>query len=241
MSSGLVQMLFDAGLIRTWYRHKSDGWILRSGAWSPFYVQLRPLASRPALLEAVGHAMGELVRARCPQVTKLVGIAFAGIPIAVSASLKSGIPAGYTRDIECSTKADGAGYGEHSAVEGEFRDGDVIALVDDVVTRLDAKRTALSVLHGEADRLQISMRCNDICVVVSRFQGTTADLETLGARIHALVDLTAGGVRDLAAALAPREFEVIEDYLRNPDRYQHSEIQRELRLQSPLESGHHPA
>ena len=38
----IIGMLYDQGMIRTWYRDKPEGWTLVSGIWSPFYIQLRP-------------------------------------------------------------------------------------------------------------------------------------------------------------------------------------------------------
>ena len=43
----LIGMLYDAGMILTWYRDKPDGWTLKSGIWSPVFIQLRKIASLP--------------------------------------------------------------------------------------------------------------------------------------------------------------------------------------------------
>jgi orotate phosphoribosyltransferase len=221
-SSSIVQRLFDEGLIRTWYRDQPDGWTLKSGLWSPFYVQLRPLVSRPRLLALIGESMARLISAKCPNATRLLGVAMAGIPIAVATSLSSGIPAAYTR------KVNSEDYGEHSAIEGELEERDEIVVVDDVVTRFDSKREAIEQTLTEAARLGINLQCRTVCVVVNRLQLSEAELKAHGVRLHALVDFTADRLDELKLVLADVEFNVLAQYLRDPGKFQSPEIRREL-------------
>jgi orotate phosphoribosyltransferase len=225
----IISELFREGLIRTWYRDQKEGWILRSGKWSPFYVQLRPLISRPALLERIGNAMAGLIRNECPQVNRLVGIAMAGIPIAVATSIGSKIPAAYTRKLITSDGDGQATYGEHSAVEGELCDGDVVALVDDVVTRFDSKLEALIQVKDEAGRLSINVSCRDVCVVVDRLQGGLELIRREGVAIHSLVQLTPERIENLGGFLEGPEYEVISDYLRNPEVFEDASVREKLK------------
>ena len=225
----IISELFRAGLIRTWYRDQKEGWILRSGKWSPFYVQLRPLISRPPLLEKIGKAMADLIREKCPQVNRLVGIAMAGIPIAVATSISSGIPAAYTRKLTRMEAAGQRAYGEHSAVEGELCDGDVIALVDDVVTRFDSKLEALKQVNDEAGRLGVSVSCSDVCVVIDRLQGGLDLISREGVTVHSLVQLTPDRIENLGRFLEGPEYEVISDYLRNPGVFEDESVREKLK------------
>src|SRR5947209_7008471 len=93
----LLRSLLNAGLLKTWYRDRQEGWTLVSGLWSPFYVQLRPLASHPELLSSVGRALAKLIRVEIPDASALVGIAMTGIPLAVAASLAGSLRLCYTR------------------------------------------------------------------------------------------------------------------------------------------------
>ena len=135
--------LYEHGLFRTWYRDRPDGWTLVSGQWSPVYLQLRELCSYPRLLAATGVALARLVSRETPDADCLIGVAFAGIPLAIAASLASGVPAGMTRKIAGRTEAATAQtlekYGQHAAVEGNFASGSRLVLVDDLVTRFDSK------------------------------------------------------------------------------------------------------
>ncbi|RLG71692.1 MAG: hypothetical protein DRO11_03885, partial [Methanobacteriota archaeon] len=80
----LVRELHQLGLIKTWARNKPEGWKLVSGLWCPFYIQLRPLCSYPKLLEMVGRGVARLVEEEIGEANRLVGLAAAGIPIAVA-------------------------------------------------------------------------------------------------------------------------------------------------------------
>jgi len=220
----VVRTLFDEGLIRTWYRHQKQGWILRSGMWSPFYVQLRPLVSKPKLLGTIGKALANLIQRECPGVNRVVGVAMAGIPIAVSTSLSSGIPAAYTRKVVRANDSSQPTYGEHSLIEGELLDRDVVAVIDDVVTRFDSKFEAIEQLQHEADRLGIKISCPDVCVVVNRLQTQVPS----GIRLHSLVQLTPDKVNTLKPFLLPREYEVIDEYLKNPQSFQDAGVQNAL-------------
>lgn len=227
VQTGVVEELFREGLIRTWYRDQKEGWILRSGKWSPFYVQLRPLVSRPVLLNKIGLALANLVRRECPQVNKLVGVAMAGIPIAVATSIRSGIPAAYTRKLESGCESQRA-YGEHSLIEGELHEGDVAALIDDVVTRFDSKLEALKQLNDAASNSGIKVACHDVLVVVDRLQGGLDVLQRHNIRLHSLVQLTPERLENLRPFLDGPEFETIADYLNDPEAFQNSAVQDRL-------------
>jgi orotate phosphoribosyltransferase len=224
-SAETARALFEAGLIRTWYRHQKTGWILRSGQWSPFYVQLRPLVSRPELLIMVGKALGALISRECAGATRLVGVAMTGIPLAVAASISSGIPAAYTRKEDVSAAGE---HGEHALIEGELFDNDVVVLVDDVVTHFDSKLEASRQLQREADRRGISVRCHDVAVVVDRLQGGFDVIARENMKIHSLVELTAGHLDALRPLLEDTEYSVIEDYLRSPGLYQEASMQSRI-------------
>jgi orotate phosphoribosyltransferase len=146
----------------------------------------------------------------------------AGIPIAVSTSLSSGIPAAYTR------KVNSQDYGEHSAIEGELEERDEIVVVDDVVTRFDSKREAIEQTLGEAGRLGINIQCRTVCVVVNRLQLSEAELQAQGISLHALVDFTADRLDELRPVLADVEYRVLGQYLRDPGKFQPPAGRQEL-------------
>ncbi len=89
-----------------------------------------------------------------PQVNRIVGVYLAGIPIACSVTIASGIPSCYGRNLEdiktkaafnehlAKIKGKVNAHGHHSLVEGDFCEGDHIAIIDDLATKFDTKLVA---------------------------------------------------------------------------------------------------
>jgi orotate phosphoribosyltransferase len=226
----ITRLLYAKGLIRTWYRDNPDGWTLISGLWSPFYIQLRPLASYPELLRRVGYALGRIIAAECKEVNKVVGVAMTGIPIACA--LQGDIPALWTRKIGARSldefRKNIQSYGEHTLVEGEFENGDRIAVIDDLATKFDSKLVAIEQIKYEARKRGLTVECKDVIVLLDREQGA-ADVANLhGISFHSLIPFKSKGVEWLKSSLSGIEYEVIMEYLGNEKRYKDVEVQKGL-------------
>ncbi|MFW9793466.1 MAG: hypothetical protein ACFFEE_04115, partial [Candidatus Thorarchaeota archaeon] len=120
--------IYEKRMLLTASRDKPEGWTLHSGIWSPFYIQLRILSSFPKTLQKVGQALGTMIKEEAPHINRLVGIAFAGIPIATAISISTGIPACHTRKIvgvrtEAELRDAIDKYGQHTLLEGEIEEG----------------------------------------------------------------------------------------------------------------------
>jgi orotate phosphoribosyltransferase len=238
----ITQMLFSQGMIKTWYRDKPDGWVTVSGLWSPFYIQLRPLSSYAnsrEILQHVGTGMGKLIRHEAPHVNKLIGVAAAGIPIAVAITMQEGIPSCYTRKLEGIKSIDEFEsriheYGEHALIEGEIADGDVIGVVDDLVTRFDSKLLALEQVKHEIGRREkecakkLNVTCKDIFVLLDREQGAVEKARSLDLNLYSLIPFKSKGIHWLKESLTKLEYDTIVDYLGNYAKYQDKNVQRKL-------------
>ncbi|HNT09070.1 hypothetical protein, partial [Methanoculleus sp.] len=57
-------MLYDSGMIKIFPKDNRDGWMLHSGVWSPFYIQMRPIFSTKdskRFMDVIGDAMAHLI------------------------------------------------------------------------------------------------------------------------------------------------------------------------------------
>ena len=218
-----MQEIYENRMLLTSVRDKPEGWTLHSGLWSPFYIQLRILSSFPKTLEKVGQALGILIKEEAPHINRLVGIAFAGIPIATATSLSLGIPACHTRKIigvrtEQELQEVISKYGQHSLLEGEAKDGDAICLVDDLVTGMESKLVARSQVITELEKRSVSdFTVDDIAVVVDRQQGARKRANELKINLHTLIDLVDEGLPLIKDRMTEKEFTMVSDYLTDPD------------------------
>jgi len=226
----IVCSLYDFGMIKTWYRDKPEGWTLVSGLWSPFYIQLRNLCSYPTLLKEIGEAMSQLLSSKIPKVSRIVGIAMAGIPIAVATSLVSGIPSAFTRKYDQGgTMTSDRTYGEHAFIEGEICNNDFLVIIDDVVTKMDSKFHAISQIQQEIKKHKIKgINCSTIAVVLDREQGASEIASNKNISLHSLIRFKSQALPFLAEKMADKELQVINDYLQNPRKYQDLLLQKTL-------------
>lgn len=239
----IIGLLYDGGMIKTWFKDKPDGWVLFSNLWSPFYIQLRLLGSKPnseMLLRKIGSAMGELIKIEAPNVNKTVGVMMAGIPIATAITICSGIPSC------CARKLDGIKtakefdekilefdkelkrYGEHSLIEGDLSNGDNILIIDDLVTKFDSKLVTQKQIYHEADKRGIKLNCNEVAVLLDREQGASEIAIKKGMKLHSLIRFKSEGIDLLKGKISDLEYNTIKDYLENPEKYQDKALQQEL-------------
>ncbi len=222
----IMTSIYQNRMLLTSERDRPEGWKLVSGLWSPFYIQLRLISSYPDTLAKAGRAMAQMIREEAPHVNKLVGIAFAGIPIATAVSLESGLPAVHTRklagvksekDLQSVLKE----YGQHALVEGVLEEGDSLCLVDDLVTGLTSKLAARSQVQAELEARGIkTATCEDIAVLIDRQQGAEEAVKSAGMRLHSLIRFVDEGLSLLQDRMPSHEHKLISNYLANPEAFQ---------------------
>lgn len=166
----LARGLFEAGCIRF------GDFVLKSGRRSPIYLDLRRLVSFPSLLETVAGLYAE--RLAGLTFDRVAALPYAALPIGTAVALRTGRPLLYPRK-------EAKVYGTGQRLEGDFRPGETVVVLDDVLTTGASKQEAIQVLEAAG------LRVRDIVVLVDREQGGREELEAAGYRVHAVFTLTA--------------------------------------------------
>ena len=146
---------------------------LRSGKRSRWYLDKYRFETDPAILRELGERLAAASLGAEPDATRLGGPALGAVALAASASMASGLPFIIIRG---ETK----GYGTANRLEGPYEPGDVVCLVEDVVTSGGALCEAV-----EAVREAGLVVRHAVCVV-DREEGGADALARLGVRLVSL-------------------------------------------------------
>ena len=147
--------------------------VLRSGKRSSWYLDKYRFETEPAILRALGASLAEAVHEYEPHAARLAGPALGAVALAASASLTSDLPFIIVRG---ETKE----YGTAKRIEGFFEQGELVCLLEDVVTSGGALAGAVSALREEGLVVRTA-----VCVV-DREEGGSDALARLGVRLRAL-------------------------------------------------------
>ena len=147
--------------------------LLRSGRRSSYYLDKYRFETRPELLGPLGERLAAAAREHEPDAVRLAGPALGAVALAASASLASGLPFVIVRD---SAKE----YGTANRLEGPFEEGELVCVLEDVVTSGGALAEAVDALREAG----LVVR-NAICVV-DREEGGADALARLGVRLRSL-------------------------------------------------------
>jgi orotate phosphoribosyltransferase len=147
--------------------------VLRSGRRSRYYLDKYRFETRPDLLGALGERIAEAVRHFEPGTERLAGPELGAVALAASASLASGLPFLIVRK-------QAKGYGTGNRLEGAFGEGELVCLVEDVVTSGGAAVGAVQALREAALEVRTA-----VCVV-DREEGGADSLARVGVRLRPL-------------------------------------------------------
>ena len=158
-----------ARLIRE-HAYLEGDFVLRSGRRSRYYLDKYRFETRPDLLRALGERIAAKAREEEPDAALLAGPELGAVALAASASLESGLPFLIVRK-------QAKGYGTGHLLEGEFRPGEIVCLVEDVVTSGGAAADAVEALR------HAGLECRTAVCVVDREEGGSEALAALGVRL----------------------------------------------------------
>lgn len=143
--------------------------VLKSGKKSPFYVDLRRTSASPALMRLIGKAFATLLEGL--EFDHIAGIPVAALSLATAVSLETGIPMIYPR---MNAKSHGTG----NQVEGNWKPGDRVLLLDDLITTGKSKVEAIDILRNAG------LVVEDLVVLLERGAQGRQDMEAAGVNLH---------------------------------------------------------
>jgi orotate phosphoribosyltransferase len=147
--------------------------VLRSGKRSSWYLDKYRFETVPELLGPIGERLAAVVREHEPEAVRLAGPALGAVALAASASLASGLPFVIVRERAKE-------YGTANRLEGVFAEGELVCLIEDVVTSGGALAEAVEALRDAG------LVVRQAVCVVDREEGGADALARLGVRLRAL-------------------------------------------------------
>ncbi|KAA0130513.1 orotate phosphoribosyltransferase [Chryseobacterium sp. SN22] len=185
---------------------------LKSGIESPFYVDLRPLASDPKILKNLANYLLDMLP--LDNFDLICGVPYAALPMATAMSLESYIPLIIKRK-------EAKNYGTKKLIEGIYQKGQNCLLVEDVIT------SGKSLIETIAEVEQEDIKVADIIVVLDREQGGKELLESRGYRVHTLFNISeVCEILKENGELSDDEIKRIQDFLQG----NHIQFEEEIRL-----------
>lgn len=155
--------------------------VLSSGAKSSYYIDCRLTTLDPEGAWLVGQVMHSLIQseagARHMKINSVGGLTLGADPIAVAVGMYSffvkDTPPLRTFIVRKTPKS----HGQAKLIEGNFKRGDTVVVIDDVVTRGDSTISAINAVKKEGGKVAF------VAVLVDRQEGGRQKIEELGYRV----------------------------------------------------------
>ena len=161
----LALALYSIGVI------KFGAYKLKAGNIAPFFLDLRILVSHPRILRDASWEMAHLLSTLT--FDRLAVIPYAAMPIGTALALEMERPMIYPRR----EKRD---YGAERAVEGEYKPGETVVLIDDLIISGEGKIAAIETLHAA------KLNVRDVVVLIDPEQGGAQVLAQQGYHLHSV-------------------------------------------------------
>jgi orotate phosphoribosyltransferase len=171
-----------AGAIRDAAYLEGD-FLLRSGKRSSYYLDKFRFGTTPGLLAPIGAAIAAAVADCEPDAVRIAAPELGAVSLATAASLAGGLPFVIVRK-------EPKEYGTGNRIEGGFEPGELVCLVEDVVTSGGAAISAIEALRDAG------LRVSHAVCVVDREEGGADALARVAVRLRPLFrasELTSAG------------------------------------------------
>jgi orotate phosphoribosyltransferase len=158
-----------AKLIRE-HAYLEGDFVLRSGRRSRYYLDKYRFETQPVVLRELGRRLAALAADGAERPARLAGPELGAVSLAAAASLESGIPFLIVRK-------EAKEYGTERLLEGDYAAGELVCLVEDVITTGGAAAAAVKALRAAG------LVCRRAVCVVDREEGGADALARQGVRL----------------------------------------------------------
>lgn len=162
----LVRMLVERAYLE-------GDFVLRSGRRSKYYLDKYRFETVPELLEALGERIATALSEHEPDAVRIAAPELGAVALAAAASLASRLPFLIVRK-------EAKGYGTSNKLEGISETGELVCLVEDVVTSGGAALQAVEAVR------EAGLVCRTAVCVVDREEGGSDELARHGVRLWPL-------------------------------------------------------
>jgi len=152
--------------------------VLRSGKRSKYYLDKYLFGTKPQILGAIA---GEMAKVLPKSTQRIGGTVLGAVTLATALSLKTGIPAIIVRKAE-------KDYGTQKLIEGEWKPGEKVTLVEDVVT------TGGAALEAAESLKKMGLDVLGVIAVIDREEGGGEAFAAKGVNFQSLFTKTSLGI-----------------------------------------------
>ena len=161
----LILNLFDTGCIQF------GKFTLKSRVVSPIYIDFKAVVSYPEIVNDIVNLFGERMKTLNLLYSRLCGVPYGGIVFTSLLSQSTGKPMLIVRK-------EAKKYGMKKLIEGEYKEGETIVLVEDIIS------TGKSIIEFATKLIRQKLKIQDILVICDRRLHHQNDLNDY--KIHSL-------------------------------------------------------
>jgi len=157
---------------------------LTSGAKSTYYVDCKLTTLDPGGAWLVGQLMHDLIRRQQAKLSATIdavgGLTMGADPVALAVGMYSSLINDVAPWRIFSVRKTQKTHGQSRLIEGGFKAGDSVVVIDDVVTRAESTIAAINAVQHEGGKVAF------VAVLVDRQEGGRGRIEAMGFQVAAL-------------------------------------------------------